>query len=308
MATAALSTDPTTPTVLVLLDPIPSRALSEDATSGSQAPESTVPPGLRVPSSIQQQITDTCESPLCFYPPGPQTNQTNHSPRYGRHISIVEFNRAQIETLNFSPDFANTITTGMLTKLGVPLNSEQRIDLDQTNAHGRTEHDASISRLDLIQGNNAIVNPSLVQRFLEDTIPLSALFLDTASVARTRLRRERESRQAGSPPLSQVFFDSAQGEAALILLIMSNDLGTVTSQNADYRQVPKNRVRMWLLDESFPEDLGFRIPRRQVQASDNAALVKRLTAWERRLETGGGREWGPGPGYFASNGTSFVAH
>jgi hypothetical protein len=196
----------------------------------------------------------------------------------------------------------------MLTKLGVPLSSELRIDLDQTNAHGRTEHDASISRLDLIQGNNAIVNPSLVQSFLEDTIPRSAAFLNTASVAQTRLRRERESRQAGSPPLSQLFFDSAQGEAALILLIMSDDLGTVTSQNADYRQVPKSRVRTWLLDERFPEDLGFRIPRRQVQASDQAALVERLTASVRELDTEGEREWGPGRGYFASNGTSFVNH
>jgi hypothetical protein len=102
----------------------------------------------------------------------------------------------------------------MLGKLGVltndaRLDAEFRIHFEQTNFHGRSKHDASISRLDLGQSNNAVVDPALVQYFMDDTIPRFYPYSNTSSVARTRLRRQCESRRAENLQLNQVFFDSA---------------------------------------------------------------------------------------------------
>ncbi|KAE9989779.1 hypothetical protein EG327_002246 [Venturia inaequalis] len=209
----------------------------------------------------------------------------NHAflPRNGRQISKAQFDRAQMEALNFAPDFASAISTGMLSKLNLPLDTTL-FDLDQLNAHSITEHDASITRLDKNQGNNIVVNPPLVFRFLEDS---SLPWLNTSSVARTRNRRTRESRAAGNPALDQGGLAAAQGEAALVLLTMSDEIGTVTAANADALKCPKARVQRWLLDERFPVVDGFKKPRRQVAASENAALVERLTFWEGQAQNGG---------------------
>jgi len=180
----------------------------------------------------------------------------------------------------------------MLGKLGVLTNdsntdAQLRVDLEQTNAHGKTEHDASITRLDLIQGDNKHVQPSLVKEFLEDTIPMAYQYLNTSSIGRTRVRRERESIRLGNPPLSNLFFTSAQGEAALIVLIMSDDNGPVTEDNADNRRVPKKRVQSWLANERFPTDEGFKRPSRQIQQPENGFIVQSIAKWQAWMEDSG---------------------
>jgi hypothetical protein len=191
--------------------------------------------------------------------------------------------------LNFSPDFANAITTAMLTKLGVLTNDPAqdealRLDLEQTNVHGKTEHDASITRLDLSQGDNLHVQVHLVQQFLDDSVPLAYPYLNTSSVGRTRVRRERESLALGNPPLADIFFTGAQGEAALILLIFGEDKGPVTARNADSRRIPKERLRSWLINEKFPTENGFRRSIRQIQAAENGFLVSGIAKWQDSMQ------------------------
>ncbi|KAF2416442.1 Cloroperoxidase, partial [Tothia fuscella] len=189
----------------------------------------------------------------------------NHGflPRNGRQISIAQFDQSIIDSINFHPDFAHAITMAMLGKLGVLVNNTEqdaslRLDLEQTNVHDKTEHDASISRFDLSQGNNKNVQTELVQDLLDDTLPMAYNYLNTSSVGRTRVRRERESLKLGNPPLPSIFFSGAQGEAGLLLTVMSDGSSPITSQNADFRRAPKERIKSWLVNERFPTEQGFK--------------------------------------------------
>ena len=208
------------------------------------------------------------------------------SPRDGRQVSVAQFDNSIELSLGFSEAFAHTITTGMLTKLGVLTNTSQdallKIDIDQTNAHDKTEHDASLSRLDASQGDAAIVQPTLVQGMLDDTLPKSFGFLNTSSIGRTRTRRQKESVQIGNPPLLDAFVAASQGEAALILLIMG-DGGEVTPSNGDSRRAPKKRVQTWFNEERFPYELGFKVPNRVVQAAELTPLREGIA----KFQTGG---------------------
>lgn len=172
----------------------------------------------------------------------------------------------------------------MLGKLGVITNNtiadaNLRLDLEKTNVHGKTEHDASITRLDQNQGDTIPIQANLVQDFLDDTLPITYLHLNSTSIARTRVRRERESLRLGNPPLSKLFFAFSKGEAGLILTIMGDDAGPITAENAETRRAPKERVKVFLLEERFPTDLGFKRPGRVVEQ-------KRMALWWKVLESG----------------------
>jgi hypothetical protein len=232
-------------------------------------------------------------------------NSEWHSPRDGRQISIAQFDQSIVDSLNFSPDFAHTITTNMLTKLGVitknaAVDSTLRLDLEQTNAHDKTEHDASITRLDFSQGDNLHVQVHLVQQFLDDSVPMDYPYVNASSVGRTRVRRERESLAAGNPPLSDLFFNGAQGEAALVLLIFGEGSGPVTAKNAEARKAPKEQLRSWLINERFPTDQGFKRSSRQVQAAENGFLVSAIAKWQASME--GGTSSGKGNDYVVMEG------
>jgi len=177
----------------------------------------------------------------------------------------------------------------MLIKLGVITNDTAqdaalRLDLEQTNVHNKTEHDASITRLDFSQGDNLHIQAHLVQQFLDDTVPMSYPYVNASSAGRTRVRRERESLALGNPPLADIFFTGAQGEAALVLLAMGDDQGPVTAKNAESRKIPKDRLRSWLINEMFPTEQGFKRPSRQVQAQENGFLVNGIAKWQASMQ------------------------
>jgi hypothetical protein len=173
----------------------------------------------------------------------------------------------------------------MLGKLGVITNdtitdANLRLDLEQTNAHGKTEHDASITRLDQIQGDTIPVQANLVQDFLDDTLPIAYPYLNSTSIGRTRVRRERESLRLGNPPLSNLFFASSQGEAGLILTIMGDDDGVITAENAEMRRAPKDRVKAFLLEERFPTELGYKRSERIIEQKENGFVVQSVGLWQ----------------------------
>lgn len=185
----------------------------------------------------------------------------------------------------------------MLGKLGAltntPADVNLRLDLAQTHAHGLTDHDASLTRLDTSQGNALVVQPSWTQQMLDDTSPRSYPWLNASSLGRTRARRERESRMLGNPPLDELFETSALGEVSLILLIMGDDVETaVTAGNAELRRAEKERVRAWFNEERFPYDLGFMRPRRTVQGDELGFLRDAVEKWQRTYERGSSYQQG----------------
>ncbi|KAG9241806.1 Chloroperoxidase, partial [Calycina marina] len=171
--------------------------------------------------------------------------------RTGRNISKEMFNQAQVTALNMSPELASKTTNAMVAKLGSPINESESFDLNDFAAHGATEHDASLTRLDINQGSVVDVNPGLIHLMLADS---KGPWLDPKSIARSRVRREEESLAIGSLPLSSAFVSFAQLEASFLILIF----GYRECQDAlDLLKAPKERIREWLIEERFPIEKGF---------------------------------------------------
>jgi len=170
--------------------------------------------------------------------------------RDGQNITTEDFNNAQVVALNFSPDLASTTTNAMVAKLGAPTNLSDTFSLGQFSSHDHTEHDASLTRLDVIQGDAVDVNYGLVQRLLDDaTFP----WLNTTSLGHSRVRREAESIAAGSPKLADRFVSFAQLEASFITLVF----GVGGENDTDARGAPKDQVKAWLDEERFPIEKGY---------------------------------------------------
>jgi hypothetical protein len=168
--------------------------------------------------------------------------------RDGLNITKMDFNSAQVEALNMTPELANKTTNAMVAKLGIPKNTSSTFNLADFAAHDFTEHDASLTRLDKIQGSTVDVQPSLVLLLLEDS---STGWLNTTSIGRSRARREAESRENGSSHLSEAFTAFAQLESSFIPLVFG--VGDLASM----RSAPSEQVKVWLNEERFPAELGY---------------------------------------------------
>jgi len=185
--------------------------------------------------------------------PCPMLNTlANHGflPRDGRNITKDDFNNAQVSALNFDPSLASGTTNAMVAKLGSPENGSIAFDLSDFASHNHTEHDASLTRLDIIQGSIIDTQPSMVDFLLADS---NTQDLNTSSIGYSRARREAESVAIGSPMLSEAFTAFAQLEASFILLVFG--IGAVN--NTDARGAPKAQVHYWLNNERFPTDHGY---------------------------------------------------
>jgi len=204
------------------------------------------------------------------------TDTDRHSARNGQGITAANFTAAFISVLNLDVESANTITTGMLGKLGAPLNETATFSLDVFAAHNNTEHDASLSRVDILQGGvegTIRVDRRLVDALIRDVQVTEQPGVNTRSLGHTRGRRERESTQAGSPPLSEFFTSAGQGEAALLAILFGTGEG-------EGRVAPTGQVKTWLLEERFPVELGYR------RSADvlTIAVVGELGASNRRFQ------------------------
>ena len=206
--------------------------------------------------------------------PCPMLNTlANHGflPRNGRNITKENFNDAQVRALNTSPDLATKTTNAMSAKLGSPKNASSTFDLEDFAAHDRTEHDASLTRLDIIQGPVNYVDPGLVRLLLQDS---SLPWLNTSSIGRSRARREAESKYIGSPKLSEAFTAFAQLEASFIVLIF----GVGEGEDVNTWGAPKAQLKTWLNEERFPVEEGYvrsdQIKTREMQEDIIAGIRK----------------------------------
>jgi hypothetical protein len=197
---------------------------------------------------------------------------TSDRSRDGRSLTVDEISSGVVNATNIDPDFVLGFTQTAFTNLGVPLTGT--IDLADLNDHGVTEHDASLTRLDNIQGETLLVKLSMVQDMINDA-PKNINYLNTTSLGRTRARRESESQAAGSPPLPAGFENLALGEAGLVLLL----LGTGGETNPDERQALKWQVIEWFALERFP--WGFqKSPTVLTVADDLIPIVGRIVYWQ----------------------------
>jgi hypothetical protein len=71
-------------------------------------------------------------------------------------------------------------------------------DLVDTRKHNVIEHDASFTRLDFHQGDNYTFQPEMLQAMLDDA---NGGPVTRRSLAKTFIRRDKESRAAGAPKL-----------------------------------------------------------------------------------------------------------
>lgn len=91
---------------------------------------------------------------------------------------------------------ASAATTNVLKPL---VRKDGTFDLVDTRKHNVVEHDASFTRLDFHEGDNYTFQPYMLQAMLDDA---DGQTVTLRSLARTFIRRRKESKAAGAPSLS----------------------------------------------------------------------------------------------------------
>jgi len=114
----------------------------------------------------------------------------NYLPRDGRNITRAKLKAALIAAGNSTPLFAE-----VLTSIVKPVTRKDgTFTLVDLRRHNAIEHDASFTRLGFRQGNNYTFQPAMFQAMLVDAHggPITP-----ESIARTRVRRDKEEKLAG---------------------------------------------------------------------------------------------------------------
>jgi Peroxidase, family 2 len=119
---------------------------------------------------------------------------TIYSPRDGKNISLPQVEAALKSTLHMSSALASSLTRSLKPLL----RKDSTFDLTDMRKHNVLEHDASFTRLDIIQGDNYTFQPTLFKAFLDDA---KGGPVTIKTLAKTYIRRNKESRAAGSPRL-----------------------------------------------------------------------------------------------------------
>jgi hypothetical protein len=176
-----------------------------------------------------------------------------------------------------TPDLASKTTNAMVEKLGSPVNESKSFNLDDFSAHDATEHDASLTRADKIQGSVIDVDPALVHMMLADS---NQTWLNTESIGRSRVRREKESIAVGSPPLSSDFVQFSQLEASFIILVFG--AGGDRSQ-IDTRAASKEQVKEWINEERFPTDRGYYRSQIELTSTLQDEIISSIGDWYRDI-------------------------
>jgi Peroxidase, family 2 len=180
------------------------------------------------------------------------------------------FVSALTEVYNVENSFANTLATQGIQSVPHAEAGPNALNLANLDKHDAIEHDASLTRHDAIQGDNHSVQPKLVEALLADA---SGQYLTVESLAKTRTRREAESRQVGSPALDAKHSTLAYGESALLLQVLGHLGGK--GDGSEYL-VPKSAARQWLLEERLPD--GWKKPPYQITLASTTLLSGKIVA------------------------------
>ncbi|THV85047.1 Cloroperoxidase [Aureobasidium pullulans] len=115
-------------------------------------------------------------------------------PRDGKNITLPQVEEALRISLHMEKALASSITR----PLRPLLRKDGTFDLVLMRQHNVIEHDASFTRLDFREGDNYNFQPRLFRAMLDDAGngPITI-----SSLAKTYIRRNKESRAAGAPAL-----------------------------------------------------------------------------------------------------------
>ena len=192
-----------------------------------------------------------------------------------------------VASINLSPPFAAALTFNAFRELNLLAHSKSAtdltLDLEDLNAHGKSEHDASLTRLNAIQGDTLNVNTTMVQQILDDATQAGQTWIDTRSMGRTRSRRDNESLAAGSPPLNSNDTTTCLNEAGLVILLIGvgglpGDGGDTTVW--DQRRAKVESVQEWLDFERFPSG-WMRSETVLTAEGDMVPLAGRVEIWKK---------------------------
>ncbi|KAI1163453.1 putative chloroperoxidase [Nemania serpens] len=186
--------------------------------------------------------------------PCPMLNTlANHGylPHNGRNITAQDIGNAIFETTNWHSDFGVFPASAALTNLNVT-----HIDLADLNSSPGGEHPASLTRKDASSGDSNAIDTARTAQLFADS---RTSFLTIDSVAKTRNRLDASSK----PPLTAEELGVAQGEAALMMLLMRDT----------YVSLPTNEQ-----DERFPTAQGWKPAEEVVQISDLGPIVDAVVA------------------------------
>ncbi|KAI0532515.1 putative chloroperoxidase [Xylaria digitata] len=201
--------------------------------------------------------------------PCPMLNTlANHGylPHDGRNITIQDFGKAIFESTNWNADFGIFPATAAFGRLGA-----SSINLSDLNSTLGGEHPASLTRKDASAGDSNTIDTARVAQLLADS---RTSFLTIDSVAKTRNRVDAVSK----PPPTAAELGVAQGEAALMLLLMRDTYVSlpVNENNVTTLRAPKDRTRVWLLEEKFPTAQGWKPAEEVVQVADLGPITNAI--------------------------------
>lgn len=107
---------------------------------------------------------------------------------------MAQVQAALVTALHMSK-FASASLTNALKPL---VRKDGTFDLIDTRKHNVIEHDSSFTRLDFHEGDNYTFQPHMLQAMLDDA---DGQTVTLRSLARTFIRRGKESKSAGAPSL-----------------------------------------------------------------------------------------------------------
>ncbi|KAK6000392.1 hypothetical protein QM012_003638 [Aureobasidium pullulans] len=115
-------------------------------------------------------------------------------PRNGKNITLPQVEEALRTALHMDKALATAITKPLRSLV----RKDGTFDLVLMRQHNVIEHDASFTRFDFREGDNYNFQPTLFRKMLNDA---NGGPVTVSSLARTYVRRNKESRDAGAPAL-----------------------------------------------------------------------------------------------------------
>jgi len=115
-------------------------------------------------------------------------------PRDGKNMTRPQVEQALMTVLHMS----KTAASALASSLPPLLRKDGTFDMVDLRKHNVIEHDASFTRLDFHQGDNYTFQPDMLEAMIADA---DGGPVTRRSLAKTFIRRDKESRAAGAPKL-----------------------------------------------------------------------------------------------------------
>lgn len=189
---------------------------------------------------------------------GLELTKSIFSPHNGRNITAQDIGNAIFESTNWDSNFGILPASGALKNLGLTA-----LNLADLNSTPGGEHPASLTRKDASSGDSNTIDTARVTQFLADS---KTNYVTVDSMAKTRNRLDATSK----PLLTAEELGVAQGEAALLMLLMRDTYVSLQTSEQDIStlRAPKDRTRVWLLEEKFPTAQGWKPAEQVIQLTD----------------------------------------